>query len=155
MLIRNSPLPRNQSAGRGEETPRRTVHQRPPKKSAPSKTPDVHARTNISGSFIAVLLFIAHGLFLLSHPIPRIHTTERQADDHQRQCPCMLARMMLVQPEAECGAEQRRNDHRPSDQSHHAETEPYPRVRFARLELTRRLRPDLPGEGRSVIQGIL
>ena len=45
MLIRSSRLPKNQSAGRLDETPLRTVHQRPPKKIAPSNTPATNAST--------------------------------------------------------------------------------------------------------------
>ena len=59
------------------------------------------------------------------------------------------ARIMLVQPDAERRAEQRRNGHRPADQAHHAEAEPDAlRAVAPRLELTRGLRATSSGECR-------
>src|SRR5471030_901283 len=101
MLMRSSPLPRNQSAGCGDETPWRTVHHNPPKKIAPSKPPASPASVSVSVSFIAVLRFLPHRLVLLRHPIPRIQTADRETDDQQRQRPWVRARMMLVQPDTE------------------------------------------------------
>src|SRR5664280_1973553 len=62
MLIRSSRLPKNQSAGCLDETPLRTVHQRPPKKIAPSKRPATNASARVSNSFIVILLFVPHAL---------------------------------------------------------------------------------------------
>src|ERR1035438_1837071 len=153
MLMRNSPLPRNQSAGRGDETPLRTVHHSPPKKNAPRPPPASHASASVSVSFIAILLSVPHRLVLLGNPVPRIQTADGETDDHQRQRPRMCPGMVLIQPGAERGAEQRWHDHRPADQAHHAEPEPNARLGLARLELARRLRADLPGEGRPVLGG--
>src|ERR1039458_10803844 len=47
MPIRASRLAKNQSAGCLDETPLRTVHQSPPKNTAPSPPPAAHASTNI------------------------------------------------------------------------------------------------------------
>ena len=59
------------------------------------------------------------------------------------------ARIVLVQPDTERRAEQRRNHHRPADQPHHAQAEPDAlRGVTPRLELARRLRADLPTERR-------
>ena len=78
MLIRSSMLPRNQSAGRWDETPLRTVHHRPPKKIAPSTPPASHASISVSVSFIVILLLLAHRLVFLGDPMPRIQTADRE-----------------------------------------------------------------------------
>src|SRR5512135_1920667 len=108
-------LPRNQSAGCLDETLLRTVHQRPPKNSAPSKTPVTKASARTTLSFIMILLVPLHLLVLLIHPMPGIHTPDDQPDDQQRQRPGMPSWMAIVQPNAERRAEQRRNHHRPAD----------------------------------------
>ena len=57
---------------------------------------------------------------------------------------------------AERCAEERRYRHRPADQSHHAQAKPDARLGVTpRLELARRLRADLPGEGRRDLRGFL
>src|ERR1035437_4589579 len=109
MLIRNSPLPRNHRAGCFDDRPLRTVHHRPPKKIAPSKKPTTPAKASISVSFIGILLFLPHGLVFLDDPVPRIQTADRETGHQQRQRPGMLARVVLVQPETERRAEERRN----------------------------------------------
>ena len=63
------------------------------------------------------------------------------------------ARVPLVQPEAERRAEQGRDRHRPADEPHHAQAEPDLRGVALRLELARRLRADLLGEGRPDLRG--
>jgi hypothetical protein len=133
----------------------RTVHQRPPKKTAPSPTPATHASARVNVSFIVILLFLPHRLVFLGDPVPRVQTADRESGHQQRQRPGMLARMVFVQPDAERRTEQRRNDHRPADQPHHAQPEPDALTRIAPcLELARRLRADLPGEGRFAFRGI-
>src|ERR1700690_3327663 len=117
-------LPRNQSAAFFAATPFRTAPQRPPKKIVPSKMPATSASARIKKLFIAILRFVAHGFFFLGDPMPRVQAANRQPDYKQRQRPRMFARMMIVQPDAERRAEQRRHDHRPADQSHHAQPEP-------------------------------
>src|SRR5664280_640362 len=124
MLIRSSRLPKNQSAGCLDETPLRTVHQRPPKKIAPSKPPATPASPSVRVSFIVILLSVPHGLVLLGDPIPRIQAADRQSGHQQRQCPGVLAWMVFVQPDTERCAEQRRNNDRPADEPHHAQAEP-------------------------------
>src|SRR5664280_3253551 len=99
MLIRSSRLPKNQSAGCLDETPLRTVHQRPPKKIAPSKRPATNASARVSNSFIVILLFVPHCLVFLGDPMPRIQTADREPGHQQRQRPGMLARMVFVQPD--------------------------------------------------------
>src|ERR1039458_2417641 len=118
MLIRSSMLPKNQSAGRWDETPLITVHQRPPKKNAPSNRPAANAGARNKNSFIVILLFVPHLFLFLGHPMPRIETTDCEAGHQQRQRPGMLARIMLVQPDTERRAEQSRNRDRPADQPH-------------------------------------
>src|ERR1700690_3791831 len=61
----------------------------------------------------------------------------------------MLARMMLIQPDAERCPEQRGNHHRPADQPHHPQTEPHAlRGVTPCLELAGRLCADLLAERR-------
>src|SRR5664280_1461510 len=124
MLIRTSRLPKNQSAGCLDETPFLTVHQRPPKKTTPSKSPTANASASVRVSFIVILLFVPHRFVFLDDPMPRIQTTNRQPGHQQRQRPGMPARVVSVQPNPECRAKQRRNCHRPADQPHHAEAKP-------------------------------
>src|ERR1035438_3069079 len=100
MLIRSNMLPRNQNAGDLEEMPLRTVHQRPPKKIAPSKSPAINASARNKTLFIVVLRFVVHGLVFLGNPVPRIQTADRQSDHQQRQCPWMFAWVMIIQPDA-------------------------------------------------------
>src|ERR1019366_5449194 len=141
MLIRSSMLPKNHSAGRGDETPLTTVHQRPPKKNAPSNRPAAHAGARNKNSFIVILLFVPNLLVLLGHPMPRIKTSDGEPGHHQRQCPGMLARIILVQPDTERRPEQRWNHHRPADQPHHPQAEPDAlRGVTPCLELARRFR---------------
>src|SRR5579864_3869455 len=142
-LIRSSMLVKNHSAGRGDETPLITVHQRPPKKNAPSNRPAANGGARTNTSFIVILLFVPNLLVFLGHPVPRIQTADREPGHQQRQCPGVRARIMLVEPDAERRAEQRRNHHRPADQPHHPQTEPD--TLFAvttRLKLARRLSAD-------------
>src|ERR1017187_6690022 len=57
--------------------------------------------------------------------------------------------MVFVQPETKGCSQQRRDDHRPADNSHHAKAEPDALTGIApRLELARSLRAYLLGEGR-------
>src|SRR5581483_7924027 len=104
-------LPRNHSAGRLEETPLRTVHQRPPKKMAPSKNPAAKATAGIRNSFIVALRFVLHCFCFLRDPIPSVQTSDRQPDHQERQGPRMFAWMVFIQPDAERRAEKRRHDH--------------------------------------------
>src|SRR5664279_1235914 len=137
-------LPKNQSAGRSDETPLITVHQSPPKKNAPSNRPAAKAGARSKNSFIVILLFFANLFVFLGHPMPRIKTTDGEPGDHQRQRPGMLARIMLVQPDTERRPEQRRTDHRPADKPHHSQPVPNAlRGITPRLKLARRLRADL------------
>src|ERR1022692_2352652 len=124
MLVRSNRLPKNRSAGCLDETPLRTVHQRPPKNIAPSRTPPSRASTRPKASVIVVLLFVSHLLVFLAHPMPGIQTAENQADDQKRQRPGDLSWIALVQPDTERRAEQRRDHYRPADQSHHAQAKP-------------------------------
>src|SRR5271166_5127175 len=137
-------LVKNHSAGREDETPLTTVHQRPPKKNAPSKRPKANAGTRNKSSFIAFLLFVPNLLALLGHPMPRIQTPDGEPSHQQRQRPGMLAWIMLIQPDTERRPQQRRNHHRPADQPHHPQAEPDAlRGVTPRLEFARRLRADL------------
>src|ERR1039458_4430636 len=154
MLVRSHRLPRNQRAARLDETPLRTVHQRPPKNIAPSKMPAARAGSRRKVSFIAHLLFLAHFLILLIHPMPGIQTTDGQADNQQHQRPGMLSRMAIVQPDAQRRAEQRRNHHRPADQPHHAQAKPDALRGLPRLEFARRLGADLPAQGALVFPAL-
>src|SRR5271156_6596704 len=148
MLIRSSRLPKNQSAGRWDERPFRTVHQRPPKKIAPSHAPAANASARDKKSFIVILLFVPNLLVFLGHPMPRIQTADDQADNQQHQSPGLGSGIALVQPETERRAEQRGNHYRPADQAHHAQTEPDARRGVTPgFELARRLRADLLTEG--------
>src|SRR5579864_3539395 len=143
-LIRSSMLVKNHSAGRGDETPLITVHQRPPKKNAPSNRPAANAGARTKTSFIVILLFVPNLLVFLGHPVPRIQTTDGKPGHQQRQRPGVRARVMLVQPDTERCAEQRRDHHRPADQSHHSQTEPDALLAIApRLKLACRLSADL------------
>src|ERR1039458_9558418 len=90
MPIRTSRLAKNQSAGCLDETPLRTVHQSPPKNTAPSPPPAAHASTNIRVSFIVILLFLPHGFVFLGNPMPRIQTANHEPAHQQRQRPGML-----------------------------------------------------------------
>src|ERR1035437_8239854 len=123
MPIRTSRLAKNQSAGCLDETPLRTVHQSPPKNTAPSPPPAALASTNTRLSFIVILLFLLHCLFFLDDPMPRVQTADREPAHQQRQSPGMLARMVFVQPDTKRCTEQRRNRHRPADKAHHAQAE--------------------------------
>src|SRR5208282_6246176 len=116
MLIRSNRLTMNQTAGCSDETPFSTVHQRPPKKIAPSAAPAAPAKTRVKNSVIVILLFVPHGLVFLGDPMPCIQTADCQSGHQERQCPGMLAGMVFVQPDADRGAKQRGNDHRPADQ---------------------------------------
>src|SRR5579872_7044622 len=109
MLIRSSMLPQNHNAGRWDETPLRTVHQRPPKKNAPSNKPANNASVKDNDSFIRMLLFVPHLLVFLRDPMPCIQTADGEPGHQQRQCPGMLARIMSIQPDTERRAEERRN----------------------------------------------
>src|SRR5689334_22380645 len=99
MLVRTNWLPTNQSAGWLDERPLRTVHHRPPKKIAPSRTPTTNGRIRVKASFMVFLRFLAHCLVFLGDPMPGIHTTDDQADDQQCQRPGMVSWMMFVQPD--------------------------------------------------------
>src|SRR3990172_9573945 len=98
MLMRASALPKNQSAGRGDEAPLLTVHQSPPKKIAPRAAPATHASASISVSFTGIVLFLPHGTVFLGDPVPRIDTAEREPGHQQRQRPGVRSRMVFVQP---------------------------------------------------------
>jgi hypothetical protein len=81
--------------------------------------------------------------------MPGIQTADRKAGHQQRQRPGMASRMALSSQMTQRRAEQRRNRHRPADQPHHAQAKPDAGRGVApRLELARRLRADLPTEGR-------
>src|ERR1700688_379486 len=97
-LIRRSKLPKNHSAGRGDETPLITVHHRPPKNKAPRNRPAVNAGAKEKSSLIAILLFVPHRFVFLRHPMPRVPTADREPGYQQRQRPGVLARIMFVQP---------------------------------------------------------
>src|ERR1035438_1388786 len=86
MVMRSSRLPRNHSAGCLEDTPLRTVHQRPPKKIAPSTPPASHASTSVEASFIVVVLpFLPHRPVFLGDPVPRVEAAKQEAGHQQRQ----------------------------------------------------------------------
>src|ERR1035438_673162 len=146
MLVRSNRLPKNQSAGWLEEKPLRTVHHRPPKNIAPSKTPITRASARLKISFIVILLLLAHLLVFFVHPVPGIQTADYQAGDQQRQRPGMPSWMVMVQPDAKRRAEQRRNHHGPADQPHHPQAKPDALVRLPRPELACRLRAHLPAK---------
>src|ERR1700733_5967041 len=155
MPVRSNRLPKNSIAGCLDDIPLRTVHQRPPKNIAPSETPATSANTRTKASYIVVLLFVSHLLVFLAHPMPGIQTADDQTDYQQRQRPGNLSRMTIVQPDTERGSEQRRDHHRPADQTHHAQAEPDPLRGVApRLQLTRCLRGDLPAERIAIIRAL-
>src|SRR5665647_2881768 len=87
MLIRSNRLPKNQNAGCSDETPLRTVHQRPPKKMAPSNMPANNASASSKTSFIAILPFVSHGFVFFRYPVPRIEAADREPSHQQRQRP--------------------------------------------------------------------
>src|SRR5208283_4241734 len=103
-----SRLAKSQSAGCLDETPLRTVHQSPPKNTAPSPPPAAHASTSIRVSFIVILRFLPHRLVFLGHPIPRIQTADCEPGHQQCRRPAMPAGVVFVQPDSECGPEQSR-----------------------------------------------
>src|SRR5450830_122213 len=149
MHIRSNMLPVNQSAGRLELTPRRTVHHRPPKKIAPSKMPATNANAKLNGSFITVLLLLVYFPVFLGHPMPRIEATEPQSDGQQHERPGTAPWIAIVQPDSECRAEQRRHHHRPSNQAHHAQSRPHDmRDMTLGLEFSRLLLAHLKAEFR-------
>ena len=85
----------------------------------------------------------------LVDPMPRIQTPDREAHNQQSQRPGVTSRIALVQPDTQRRAEQRRNRHRPADQSHHAQTKPDGSGDVTlRTEFARRLGADLPIERR-------
>ena len=151
MLIRSSRLPRNQSAGCLDETPLRTVHQRPPKKIAPSKTPATNASTRVRVSFIVILLFVPHLPCLPWRPNAR-HSNSRsiKPGHQQRQRPGMAC------PDSVCPTRYRaprRAASEPTTDQPISPIMPKPnqtpwRGVAPRLELARRLRADLPAERR-------
>jgi hypothetical protein len=149
MLVRSSRLPRNQSAGRFDERPLRTVHQRPPKKNTPSKTPALPAEHQ-NHSFIHRHPPVRPAWPCLPWPPNARHSNSRSRG---RQPAAPASRNgfpdSAVQPETKRRAEQRRNRDRPADQPHHAQAEPDRACDIApRLELARRLRTDLLTERR-------
>jgi hypothetical protein len=127
----------------------RTVHQRPPKKIAPSKPPGprqhqikFHSSPSSCSSRMA-LSSLATQCQAFKQPRTRPATSSASVQEWR-------ARMAFVQPETKRRAEQRRNHHRPADQPHHAQAKPDPRRGvFPRLELARRLRADLPAKAAS------
>ena len=79
MLIRSTILQKNQSAGRWDDTPLITVHQRPPKKKAPRIRPPANGGANNRNSFIFIRLLVPDFLVFLRHPMPCIQTTDGKA----------------------------------------------------------------------------
>src|SRR5664279_5517287 len=98
MLIRSNRLPKNQNAGRSDATPRRTVHQRPPKNMTPSNRPADNASASSKPSFIAILPFVLHGLVFFRDPVPGVEAADREPGHQQRQGPGMCPRIVPVQP---------------------------------------------------------
>src|SRR5579864_5447688 len=99
-------LVKNHSAGRGDETPLITVHQRPPKKNAPSNRPAANAGARTTISFIVILLRVPNLLVFLGHPVPGIQTADCEPGHQQSQRPAVPARIMLVEPDTERSPEQ-------------------------------------------------
>src|ERR1035438_2630533 len=147
MAVRSNTLHRNQSAGCLDDTPLRTVHQRPPKNIAPTKTPVSRDSARRTISFVMILLFLLHLLVFLPHPMPGIRAADDQARNQQSQRPGMFSRMAIVEPDTERRAEQRRNNHRPSDKPHKTQAKPdiLPGA-TPRLELACCLRAYFPAE---------
>src|SRR5574344_806132 len=87
MLVRINRLPRNQNAGFLDESPFRTVHQSPPKKTAPSRKPAIRDKKRCNISFIVILLFLLHFLVLFGYPVPCIQAADKKADDQHCECP--------------------------------------------------------------------
>src|SRR5271167_5250320 len=98
MPIRSNRLPKNQNAGSSDDTALRTVHQRPPKKMAPSNTPTDNASASNKTSFIGILLFLPNGFVFIRYPMPRIEAADREPRHQQRQRPGMRSRIVPVQP---------------------------------------------------------
>src|SRR5664279_1758150 len=101
MLIRSNMLPKNQNAGCSDETPLRTVHQRPPKKMAPSNRPANNDSASNKTSFIGILLFLPDGFVFIRHPVPRIEAADREPGHQQRERPGVLSWIVPVQPHTE------------------------------------------------------
>src|SRR5580704_6381959 len=118
MLIRSSRLPANQNAGNWDETPLRIVHQRPPKKIAPSAVPASQASARVRVSFMVAILFVIHCLVFLRNPMPRVEAAKREAAKQQRERPGVGSGMAPVQPDTERYAEQHRHGYRPPDKPH-------------------------------------
>jgi hypothetical protein len=140
MPVRSSRLPKNHSAGRGDD---HALAHRPPQaaeENAPSPSPARDATTSIRW-FIHRRPPVRRA-WLCPPWTPKTTRSDSRSSVRppKRQRPGTAARIVLVQPQAQRRAEQRGNRHRPADQPHHAQS----RTRrpawssAPRLELARR-----------------
>jgi len=76
-----------------------------------AKAPSAKGATSDKDSFIGIFLIRSHRLHFVCHPMPRVHTANGESRGEQGQRPVVAARKVVVQPDAECGAQERGDGH--------------------------------------------